>query len=282
MRLYYFRHSQGIGNFGDDLNPWLWPRLVPGIFDRESPTLFVGIGTLLNDKLPRAERMAVFGSGVGYGSGVPRPDESWNIYCLRGPLSAEALGVAPAFALTDGALLVRKFIEPSPTKRFKYAYMPHFSHAHYGGEGWRRICDDLGIQFIDPRRPVEEVLAQINQTEILLAEAMHGAIVADALRVPWVAIQTHTVINTFKWRDWCQSIGLEHRPHFVPPIWNPPARPSMLHGTYQGFKRKVAAARLRRIARSAKPRLSDDETQRRLLERMEEKLARLRADVDAE
>ena len=31
MKLYYYKAP--LGNFGDDLNPWLWPRLLPDIFD---------------------------------------------------------------------------------------------------------------------------------------------------------------------------------------------------------------------------------------------------------
>ena len=39
---------------------------------------------------------------------------------------------------------------------------------------------------------------------------MHGAIIADTLRIPWIPISTRPSINTFKWLDWCESMELEY------------------------------------------------------------------------
>ena len=65
MQLYYFKDRHG--NFGDDLNPWLWGQLLPEVLRGPSDELFVGIGTLLNHRLPAAPIKHVFGSGHGYG-----------------------------------------------------------------------------------------------------------------------------------------------------------------------------------------------------------------------
>ena len=35
---------------------------------------------------------------------------------------------------------------------------------------------------------------------------MHGAIVADALRVPWIPARLYGHFMEFKWRDWTESI----------------------------------------------------------------------------
>ena len=40
---------------------------------------------------------------------------------------------------------------------------------------------------------------------------MHGAIVADTLRVPWIPVRTNPKILPFKWLDWCQSVKLPYR-----------------------------------------------------------------------
>ncbi|MGD1914332.1 MAG: hypothetical protein ACFB2X_26895 [Rivularia sp. (in: cyanobacteria)] len=65
------------------------------------------------------------GSGVGYGGrGLPTIDESWKIYCVRGPLSAKKLGIAPELAVSDGAALIRRMYKLSTHKRTKFAYMP--------------------------------------------------------------------------------------------------------------------------------------------------------------
>jgi succinoglycan biosynthesis protein ExoV len=66
MKLFYFRGENGVTNFGDELNMYLWPRVFPDAFDEDKSVQFVGIGTLLNDRLPAAPRTVVFGAGVGY------------------------------------------------------------------------------------------------------------------------------------------------------------------------------------------------------------------------
>ena len=44
---------------------------------------------------------------------------------------------------------------------------------------------------------------------------MHGAIAADALRVPWIPVITNAGIPAFKWSDWCQSMELAYKPHRI-------------------------------------------------------------------
>ena len=45
MKLFYYRAKEG--NFGDDLNGWLWEELAPGRWSDEADTLFCGIGTII-------------------------------------------------------------------------------------------------------------------------------------------------------------------------------------------------------------------------------------------
>ena len=52
MKLHYCKTPSG--NFGDDLNTWLWPTLLgENFFDTNEDTLFLGVGTILNQKIPR-------------------------------------------------------------------------------------------------------------------------------------------------------------------------------------------------------------------------------------
>ena len=88
MRLCYWDDQP---NFGDALNPWLFPRLLPGRFDDDGDTCFLGIGTILGHAYPADRRKLVFSSGYvadaddSYG---PRPtlDATWEVVCVRGPL----------------------------------------------------------------------------------------------------------------------------------------------------------------------------------------------------
>ena len=108
MRLYYWVEKSGIVNFGDDLNPWLWKRLLPYKFNEKSNIQFIGIGTLLNECIPKADKTLVFGSGVGYGKSLPLIDDSWHFYFVRGPRSAHALGLDDSAAITDPAILLHQ------------------------------------------------------------------------------------------------------------------------------------------------------------------------------
>lgn len=213
MKLEYC-HVRG-GNFGDDLNPWLWPRLLPGFFDEDGSVGFYGIGTLLHDRLPRGQVKVVFGSGAGYRR-APRPDATWRIYCLRGPLTARALGVDEKLAITDPAYLLATQISAPAKKDLLVSFMPHYSTAR--AADWRTICSRAGIAYIPPDGPVEEVISAIGRTRLLVAEALHGAVAADALRVPWLPVRLSHRLLDFKWLDWCRSLGLDYEPAELPSV----------------------------------------------------------------
>ena len=89
--LYYCKIASG--NFGDDLNPWLWSRLAPEVCQVENKTLFVGIGTILTCRIPVEPIKMVFGSGCWGHGPLPRLDDRWKVYCVRGPLTAAPLPV---------------------------------------------------------------------------------------------------------------------------------------------------------------------------------------------
>jgi succinoglycan biosynthesis protein ExoV len=145
-------HWTRVPNFGDQLNQWLWHQLLPDFFDDDVETLFFGIGTLLNGEAPAAKRAVIFGTGVGYGTPISKPPESWQIYCVRGPLSAMALNIPLSQVATDPAILIRRLFKPLGAKRYPVAFMPHWRNASA-----ERIakCRQIEIQYIDPLGGVE-------------------------------------------------------------------------------------------------------------------------------
>ncbi|MEL7511768.1 MAG: polysaccharide pyruvyl transferase family protein, partial [Cyanobacteria bacterium J06554_3] len=220
MKLFYYKTQRPTANFGDELNPWLWPRLIPAFKDSESAasesTVFVGIGTILNNTMPQwlqtAKRLVFFSTGFGYGRQFRlHKQANWQIYCVRGPLSAKRLKLPASLAITDGAALLKRFLPPVPTakREYKVAYIPHFRHG--SPALFKRVCEQANIHFIDPAAPVEEVISQIGHSQLVISEAMHGAIVADTLRVPWIPVRTSPKILPFKWWDWCASMEVPYR-----------------------------------------------------------------------
>lgn len=302
MKIYCYRpysRTPGLTNFGDELNAWLWEKLIPeGVFDENEETAFIGIGTLLNniiyDRVPNARKIVVFGTGVGYNEGIPKIDDSWTIYCVRGPLSAEKLGLAPEMAVTDSAALVRRVFQPTGQKVHRFAYMPHFTQSKQADKTWRYICKQNGFGYIDGRWPVEQVLSAITETEVLLTEAMHGAIIADALRVPWIPIYTTPRILNFKWQDWCASVGMEYKPHMLMEMRDLApeygirrirgirgSRSAIRASLTHWLNKKRVAAQLGEIAQTARPMLSSDEKIEQVTVELEERLEKFKNDVAA-
>lgn len=211
MKLTYFRGH--VPNFGDELNTYVWPALLPPDFlDDEEQELFVGIGSIIGTHLPANARKVVVGSGyAGYMGEPDLRDGSWDIRFVRGPLTAERFGLPPETAICDGAILLRAMELPAPEPHVGIAFMPHFESLERGF--WREACGMAGIRLIDATAPVERVLAQIKGATVLITEAMHGAIVADALRTPWVGVKPIFRGHHLKWQDWSRALGIELRLH---------------------------------------------------------------------
>jgi succinoglycan biosynthesis protein ExoV len=286
MKLYYFQHTEGIGNFGDDLNPWLWEKLIPDYLDQDDKIAFVGIGTLLNNWLPsntpNAKLRIIFGTGVGYGDvDAIKGSNCYKFYCVRGPLSAQSLNLEPELAVTDAAILVRKFFQANHPKKFKFSYMPHVGQM--AEKELSLVCQELGIGFIDPRWTPEKVLLALSATEVLLTEAMHGAIVADALRIPWIPIVSKPKILSFKWQDWCQSIGVEYQPIHLPRLIDPNTQKwprNFASSVNNWFMAKSTISRFKEIIKKSKPILSKDSTVETLTLKVEERLEQFKIDSE--
>ena len=296
MRLTYCQIEGG--NFGDDLNPWLWPRIAPGVLDDDSSEEFLGIGTILSNSSRSHARRVVFGSGAGY-KRPPVVDNRWKIYCVRGPRTAAKLKIDRSLAITDAAALVANVPMPACDQQVKVSYMPHHHSAELGD--WQSVCERAGMQYIPPNGNVATTIDQIRQSKLLITEALHGAVVADALRIPWIAVRAYGHILPFKWHDWCESLELNYDPCVLPSLRQQPLSVSQrmvslarrAFGYLPGGKEKWrwsplfvhGEARIDRLAKelnsvavNANVQLSKDVIHRRVLERLTQKLETLQRD----
>lgn len=215
MKLFYFKRDAG--NFGDDLNPWLWYRLIPNLEQLGTADWCVGIGTILDARLDELEgTKLILGSGVRNRGWTPAVRPDWMIGFVRGPLTAKALGLDASLAICDPALLVSLFVEPGPRDSQKVGFMPHYHTL--SAFDCEQIAERSGTTLIRPDQDVDRVLAEINSCDRMICEAMHGAIVADALGVPWKRVnifswKKETIdVSNFKWADWAIPFGVEHSP----------------------------------------------------------------------
>lgn len=298
MKIFYYRRRDGQPNFGDELNTWLWPQLLPNFFDDDDSVQFIGTGTLLNHRLlertTAAERLIIFSSGAGYEQPLTHIPPHWHIACVRGPLSASRLNLPHKKAIADGGILVRRCFFATGKKTSSYGFMPHIHHANFADGVWKTVCGQLGIRYIDPRWPIETVLQAISETEVLLAEAMHGAIVADALRTAWIPIVTSPRILSFKWQDWCASIDVPYRPWHLLPLPDYPKYARGLRSSLQTGCRWVqwgqqtlvhqptkllsysTADSLANVLKKGRPVLSTDTTLDRLTTQLEASLSSIK------
>ena len=172
--------------------------------------------------------------------------------------------------------------------------MPHIHHANFADVTWKTLCETMGISYIDPRWPIEQILQAISTTEVLLAEAMHGAIVADALRTAWIPVVTSPRILSFKWQDWCASIGVKYRPWRLLPLpdypkyarglrsslragwlWTQWGQQTLTHRPINLLNRSIADS-MASLIKQGRPTLSSDSTLERLTTQLEEALSSLK------
>ena len=209
MKLTYYNETPS--NFGDELNAWMWPQLLPdGFLDGDPSDIFLGIGSILWNDFPATSIKHVMGSG--YGSYTAAPDVSgrdWNVVWLRGPVTAKMVNADPSLAITDSAVLIRETRLPDPQPNIDIAFMPHFQSIGRGK--WEAVCAAAGITFLDPREDPVSLIAKIRGANLVITEAMHGAIVSDALRTPWIGIQPFSARHRPKWKDWAQSLDVDLR-----------------------------------------------------------------------
>lgn len=202
-------------NFGDELNTILWPRLLPRFFDSDPAAHFLGIGSVLDQRHRKNGLKLVAGSGYGGYDRPPLLDNTWLIHWVRGPRTARLLGLPEALGLGDPAVLLPCVGEGPGPPGTEIGFMPHFESATHGA--WQRAASMEGILLIDPRDEPLAVIAAIRRCRVLLSEALHGVIVADALRVPWVAIEPLAKIHRAKWHDWADTLGLTIAFQRLPP-----------------------------------------------------------------
>ena len=216
MKLFYYKDPKG--NFGDDLNPWLFNNICPDLLDNNSDDLLIGVGTLLNHRVRKNAAISVFGSGFGYGE-LPETYTNWHFYCVRGPRTAAAFGLDASLAITDPAVLASIYFREDFSKEYSVSFIPHHYSANFGD--WKSVCEQVGINYIDPSWHYLKVFEQIKKSSLVITEAMHGAIVSDAFRVPWIPVKAYPHILESKWLDWLDTVQLSAGFNHIPSIFSP-------------------------------------------------------------
>lgn len=213
MKLYY--HEAPAGNFGDDLSPWLFSRAIPDWPDlADDEHCIFGVGTILTEgNLSKFPKPIVFGSGGTYKT---LPAQTIRARCdfisVRGPLTRDLFGLPGDMRLGDPAIYLPRLLGPAAQDGTgRTVFVPHHLSlvGDLGAGIQTAIAQELDLAIVSPRLAFETVIDGIRGADLVITESLHGAIIADAFRVPWRAVALSPMFNTFKWRDWGRSVGIE-------------------------------------------------------------------------
>lgn len=217
IKLAYYKSPEG--NVGDDFSPWLFSKAFGNHIVDNGETLLFGVGSILDKSFENAFSKGIKDNLV-FGSGARNPDTvpditngSWYVYCVRGPLTATALNLPLTKAIADPAILAPNFL-PRETYSIKHSnqigIVPYFSASM---DLWKKIAKQLGWKIISPHLQVEDFVKDLLSCEKVYCESMHGAIFADAYRIPWRPLSGSSIsgegsTHAFKWTDWTSSMGI--------------------------------------------------------------------------
>jgi hypothetical protein len=179
----------------------------------------VAVGSLLEPPFwpgdsAKTFRGTIWGTGRMEGK-MPIAFPNARIAAVRGRLTAETLdGPVPEdVVLGEPGLLVRMFYRKA-TPTHKLGLIPHWSQR--GHPVFQAVAaTSTEIKLIDICRPIQEVIDEAARCEAILASALHGLILADALEKPnhWLRFERsnldHLGTPEFKYRDYYTVFGLE-------------------------------------------------------------------------
>lgn len=216
MKLYVINAAP---NFGDRLNFLVFPKLLGPIFDQDKRLTLLGIGTVIGARVPAGRHQIILGAGAGYQRRrLSLADRT--VYTVRGPGTARLLGLPESQASIDPGVLVAGLYPGDGTARAPAGtlFMPHWQTEKAAGPQWRAACAMAGIEYISPLDDSETVLARLRHCNLLITEALHGAVVAECYGRPWIPVVLGSKVLDFKWHDWCASIGTKYQPHTGLPL----------------------------------------------------------------
>lgn len=193
----------------------IWPHFLGDVFDPTGTTAFIGIGSILDKRYDSYPHKIVFGAGARSSSSVPDiTNGGWDIRFVRGPNTAKALGLSDKHWISDPAIIA-PIVHPRPrtpsiTDQPVVGFIPYFQTDPIYTE---MVCNAAGLRHIPVTLSPEQFIYQLAGCTHILTEAMHGAILADAYRIPWIPcrITNHDYeqeTHLFKWTDWMMSINI--------------------------------------------------------------------------
>lgn len=249
INLFWYRHHEGHGNFGDELNHYIISRLTGKnvtCSETWSGTKFNAIKSILYKIFVQRKikdvlssylwnnifnRKVIFGIGsiiscgnenvIVWGSGIINREDvipNSKFLAVRGKYTQariKELGMKAPEVLGDPAMLLPLIYQPTEGVAFKLGIIPHYLH-----------FKNVKKQFFDPQvlvvnllNPIEKVISDICSCEMTLSTSLHGIIVSHTYRIPslWVNLQGLSALklegDNIKFADYFSSVNIkEYQP----------------------------------------------------------------------
>jgi len=212
LPLAYYQHSDGSGNFGDEISRYIVSQ-VSGqevvLAQPDEPKLFA-VGSLLHMKeLSSSDHIW----GTGMMAYVLRCSHLPHIHAVRGPLTRQFLmgcGQQVPEVYGDPALLLPRYYQPEliPELKNKIVVVPHWSQ---WGE-MNHLAEELEIFYgavvINPTDDWQTVVNQIASAKAVVSTSLHGLIIADAYDIPNIWLNSGDLVghqSTLKFQDYLLS-----------------------------------------------------------------------------
>lgn len=191
----------GHPNFGDDVGPLLLPHygIVPQHSEPAHASL-VGVGSIL-EFLPSGFTGAIWGSGLI--ADAPHPLPRATVLAVRGPLTAERLGLTEEPPYGDPAILIARHL-PRPVGDGRIAVVPHGHHRGHDRLAALVRMADGAARMVNVHQRAAPAIREIATARVVLTTSLHGLIAADAYGIPavWTTLDPPLHGGDFKFRDY--------------------------------------------------------------------------------
>lgn len=203
----------GHPNFGDTLTPWLLPHygVIP-VYREPRHARLSGVGSVL-------EFMPETFDGVIWGSGLMNDRErtlpAATPLAVRGPLTAERLGLRETVAFGDPGILVSRHI-PRSLVTSQIVAVPHGHHRSHPGLS-RLLASEPGrAKTANVHQGARGAVREISAGAVVLTTSLHGLITADSYGIPavWTMLTPALEGADFKFRDY-EATVIPGRSRFV-------------------------------------------------------------------
>lgn len=229
IHLAYFRGF----NLGDELNPFIVSRLlssdriisikdihlIQGSFFRRITRYikrFIKRREPTTVALPWQHPLLCIGSILRYasadsiiwGSGFMNANETTlatDIRAVRGPLTANKLGLKGKIPYGDPALLLPLFFKKGKTHSNILGIIPHFTEYKYFKDKYGDKYKVINLINTNPLDVVSEILS----CSYILSTSLHGLIISHAYGIPAIWIKRGDIgSDGFKFEDYLLSVGI--------------------------------------------------------------------------